>query len=904
MNIFKKILMLFMLGNLILNSSLSYADDIEIFINKTQTSHKVTVNPNILFVLDDSGSMQEGTVLMHYRYLQGKRWQTGPTCPIGSKYCSAVWGGEMRANVLINTMNELIDTLTNINIGIMTYASSAKRIGDGFVALNQEMIDLDTADKDKLKGIVYSSLKASGGTPTAEAVYQAATYMSELHHNNKYPKSPIKYECQKNHIILLSDGAPSRNGDLTNKNIKDLTGKNTCTWNPSKDTMYGGQGTDCIAEFLATKDQSSLPGDQFITTDAIGFAILDGSDEQTYLDTIVKAGGGGKIDPATGKPNGKAYLASEAKDLKDAFTSIISGAQSAVIDQNISNNNIDVSINSSNRAVHADSVFYPMYKPSTSAAWDGNIKRYQLKKINGIVKVFDANGVEAFNPNSTKLKDNARSFWSSTADGDNLEQGGVASKLPNSNDRKRVFFKNDHTPADANVNLLATNEYKFTNQNISSGSTTFTKILADANIAPSQYEVLRKYAIGLKDGTNESKILGDSHNSAPSAIAYRCPTALDSNGRCTITDPNTGDVTDNSDGIVVFGTNEGFVHFADIKTGTELAAFMPAQLVPNLDKLQKNGEGKVYGIDNPVTLWKNDLDRNGYIYKANESNPTTGEIVLAYVTMRRGGNAIYALDVTNILHGQLYLKWQIIGGKDGTKGFEDLGQTWSQPVKTRVRINGQIKDVLVFGGGYDESEDDFNEASGAKSGYNKNTTKGNAIYIVDALTDAKIWSAGSKAEHDLTLPSMLYSIPARVKVVATNADARANGLSDQIFVGDMGGQVWRLFINNDATSANQLVTVGTNKGLFAQLGSDEATQARRFYAEPDVALQVIDGKNVLTVNVGSGYRAHPLNTVIEDRFYSLRSTNVIPNVTDPATLNDVILTESSLYDCYGKSNSV
>jgi type IV pilus assembly protein PilY1 len=64
-------------------------------------------------------------------------------------------------------------------------------------------------------------------------------------------------------------------------------------------------------------------------------------------------------------------------------------------------------------------------------------------------------------------------------------------------------------------------------------------------------------------------------------------------------------------------------------------------------------------------------------------------------------------------------------------------------------------------------------------------------------------------------------------------------------------------------------------GVFASLGNaDEGTHpnssSRRFYNAPDVSLMKIDGRFVINIALGSGFRAHPINEEIQDRFYALR----------------------------------
>ncbi|MDL2425389.1 hypothetical protein M2C68_22870, partial [Pseudomonas sp. BAgro211] len=75
----------------------------------------------------------------------------------------------------------------------------------------------------------------------------------------------------------------------------------------------------------------------------------------------------------------------------------------------------------------------------------------------------------------------------------------------------------------------------------------------------------------------------------------------------------------------------------------------------------------------------------------------------------------YALDLTDRSNPKLL--WLIKGGT--TTGFEQLGQTWSPPVKTRIDIGGTVTDVLIFAGGYDPNQDNVSVQT--------DDTMGNAI---------------------------------------------------------------------------------------------------------------------------------------------------------------------------------
>jgi type IV pilus assembly protein PilY1 len=170
--------------------------------------------------------------------------------------------------------------------------------------------------------------------------------------------------------------------------------------------------------------------------------------------------------------------------------------------------------------------------------------------------------------------------------------------------------------------------------------------------------------------------------------------------------------------------------------------------------------------------------------------------------------------------------------------------------------------------------------------------EGRAIYIVDAETGARLWWAGpndgdadTSNDPDLILSDMTNSIPADI----TPVDIHNDGFIDYFFAADVRGQVWRFDVDNQAnTGASNLVT----GGRIAALGATAEANNRRFFNAPDVALIRNRTKgDILTIAIGSGFRAHPQNTAVDDRFYVLFDKNPF---SAPATYTT--LTESNLYD--------
>jgi len=163
-----------------------------------------------------------------------------------------------------------------------------------------------------------------------------------------------------------------------------------------------------------------------------------------------------------------------------------------------------------------------------------------------------------------------------------------------------------------------------------------------------------------------------------------------------------------------------------------------------------------------------------------------------------------------------------------------------------------------MGGGYDPANDTKTTRS--------SDGQGRALYIVDSDTGALIWSGGtsdsSQETFTKTFSDMHYSLPSDVRVIDLNGD----GLADQLYVGDMSGQLWRFDIVNGKTGADLV-----SGGVILDANGGNSAGNRMFFYPPSVALEKTrSGSFYLAVALGSGWRAHPLDTVVQDRFYVLR----------------------------------
>jgi type IV pilus assembly protein PilY1 len=132
---------------------------------------------------------------------------------------------------------------------------------------------------------------------------------------------------------------------------------------------------------------------------------------------------------------------------------------------------------------------------------------------------------------------------------------------------------------------------------------------------------------------------------------------------------------------------------------------------------------------------------------------------------------------------------------------------------------------------------------------------------------------------------MNFSIATTPAAVDLNTD----GYVDRLYVGDVGGQLWKFDVSASATLSGGVVTNWTGKRLFAAASGQanppatgEYYPTQAIYATPTLA---IDTSGNLWVYFGTGDRNHPNNTS-SNRFYGIKDNTTMTN--------GATLTESNL----------
>ena len=446
------------------------------------------------------------------------------------------------------------------------------------------------------------------------------------------------------------------------------------------------------------------------------------------------------------------------------------------------------------KTTSGDKIYMAFFKPSKGNFWEGNVAKYGISSDNQIV---DANGDPATWPNGA-MKNDAEPYWATIDWADDTKSNFIH----NSNRNIYTYLANltqfESTNADLTATILG-NPTRSTADiiNYVRGADVFDED-GDSDVAE-----------------NRSIITGDVLHSEPSIFQYRYADGT-------------------SKTMVYFGSNDGMLHAVlDVTEnsgahptvtshGTEEWAFIPPDQLPRLKEMIE-GFGHQSYVDATPRIYFKDIDGDGVVDSGD------GDKVILVCGARKGGTGYFALDVTDFSTPQ-YL-WRINQYDDSELGLgtpttiiAELGETWSEPQFSVVKTSDEETTgtpVFFVGGGY--SSDNFS---------------GKAVIAVEVLTGAvvKKFTTG-----------MNYSFPSSVLVV----DENDNGFVDKVYVGDLGGQMWRFasFVNSGSSPlafphCNENINSWTGQVFFK---TDDNNSGKFFYP-PSVTLE--KGYDVVFLGTG------------------------------------------------------
>ncbi len=694
--------------------------------------------------------------------------------------------------------------------------------------------DMDATSRVALTSAIQA-MNSNGGTPTTHRLIDAWNYYNGTAPAPGFTTSPVEYVCQRNYALMVTDGIPEGEGDflIGNQQLCEFDRLQAFAGVPG-DLNGDGKEDPASPNYLATTGQMFNCGSDYLDDAMLKvrgefplgntqnqpvafYAISFGFDfcqEPAPGDT--SPGGGSMLWRASKKYGGGDCLSAANPDelddkLREAINLIKNDAQSFVAPV--------VPVSQTNRTESGDRLYVALFSPREGQQeWPGNIKKYALNRDEGTIcnasSPTCASGSGEATLDDGTILGTAESFWDSStggASGSSVTSGGVGAVLQQSTIANRNIFTYTGTGVGALGGLdltAAAQAFSKTNAAITPGMLGL--------VAPDDTAIERDglidymYGVDVYDNDDDGDvtetrtwILGDIIHSVPLIVNYD---------------------TSGSNALIIVGANDGMLHAFDDASGAEVWAFVPPDVLGNLNLLRPG-----QASEHPFFV-----DASPKVYHG------AGGTKTLVFGLGRGGRAYYGLDITSKTSPQLL--WRV---NETTSGYAELGFTMSTPSLTKY-AGASGAPVAVVGAGYDMYFDD--PAVGSP---NTTDPMGRAIYVIDLATGNKLAEASPGG--------MDYAIPSDPLVFDVNGD----GIFDRGYIGDMGGNMWRI---RDDFSVELLFSTPSG---------------HRIYYQPDA---VINSGSVM-VYFGTGDRSSPLSTNVTDRFYGVRDDGT--NNLGEAALIDV-----------------
>ena len=838
---------------------------------------------------------------------------------------SAVY--DTKLNIAKTVIKNLLNSTSGVNFGVIRFDTTHSPTffttavsGLTYTTTIKNMEDIFTGTTTNKAALIQAvtALSSGGATQVGETMFEAMRYFqggapafstTGIGVTASKYTSPIKASCQKNYMIVVTDGESNSDDSATLKTICTL---GDCDGD-GKEPGNLNHSADDIAKYLYDTDLSSVYDlKQNVTTFTIGFG--DIGSNATAVDLLKRA-----ADSSHG--HGQAYLASNQSGLTSSLTQIVAN----IMEINTSFVAPVVPVSPDNKTSSASRMYLGLFKPLSGTSWAGNLKKYGLDSRrslvdnstppqyatyldvkNNVTNVPAPDGLDDRTGSSLTLGlssgsfiPGTTSFWSTASDAGQVEEGGVGGQL-----LTRTTARSIYTYLGSN-NVLTDVSNKFASTNTAITPTT----LAVADSVARDKLISYMYGYDAYDDnsngdTTEKRewILGDILHSKPVVLNYsKYIFNLSNEANCSI-----------NKSMIYVGANDGMLHAFKDCDGSELWAFVPPDALPNLQYTRSTNHTTY--LDSTVAMYVNDKAAYGNIVS------TDGDKAIILFGQRRGGGTnstpasgfYYALDVTDPATPKFM--WKI---SNATSGFSELAETWSEPKIAKVKTSTGYKMAAIFGGGYDNLNEDsrygatqtfvgtgavITSNTGAGTITSTGTSaplnpKGRGIYIVEIASligtaqvpdftnsGTKIWSY-TFADN----AAMTSSFASELSLL----DTEMSGYINRIYALDTAANLWRFDIGSGNTAT------WTGKKKFASNPGVDGTIGRKAFYKPTVTLEV--GYDM--VLFGTGDREHPQNKNVLDRIYGVKvrdadaaSTTVQTEATGPGGIGLYDVTTDQLQD--------
>ncbi|MFH2107198.1 MAG: hypothetical protein ABII93_00870 [Chrysiogenia bacterium] len=759
---------------------------------------------------------------------------------------------QVAKDVLKDVITELWtkDDAYNFGLGCFEDTSAGVRIMNNLQNATNLTGALNTF-KVKIDGMVPRTM-----TPLAEALadiwayfkcgQSCSNYMPESETNNGgcgenngvtgVPEvaCPIRNFCQKNYVIILTDGRSTSDdfsdskyygsifrtpvadwGDGDNHDPASYNLVQPSTFDPEycpnetcwKPSSSGTDFLDDVAWYMYHNDifpdniRPDMPDMQVVETFTIGFSI-----ENDLLKDTAKNG------------NGEFYTASDYGALKTALTSAITNI--------MLRNFAFASYTAPKRvttAVGEGATFIGYFMPSSKEIWDGHLQSYTM--YNKWFADSDNNGVL----DSTELAATPYELQTTcqyitgkkclqTVSMAATPNWDAADKLASLSIARKLYFL-DYSSGTPIPSI-------FSDANIDTLQGPFGFDLPDDNPMATDPLLYHNQALSIVSGISDKLHFGDVFHSDVVYVGAPLKGKIylqnyNPTPECDLSDVDgSGNPQDpncyqkfrldhaNRRKVLYVGTNTGIVHMIDANTpdsgdpyaaegGNEIWGFIPDEVLPSLKTIIIDPPKEfTYTTDGRMTA--DDIYCQGVA-----SNPW--KTILTF-GLKDGGQSYYALDITNVQNTPTFL-WKF-------KDAEYSANSWSKPIIGKILFSDGTSSydrwVVIVSAGRA-----FNNENIADS-------KGKAVFVLDAATGDVIWMIGYNSVNgadDLTStsemevnkfayvnpsgrpngqkhltkdPAFNYCIPSAITAI----DRDNNGYIDSIYCGNVAGHLFKIDLGN------------------------------------------------------------------------------------------------------------
>lgn len=638
-----------------------------------------------------------------------------------------------------------------------------------------------------------SKLSAQTWTPLGEALFEINRYWSgqKSYYSSVNYSSPIKYRCQKNFNIVITDGVSTKDNELPGLSSTypaesyqsfDSNGtKSTKSFKVCKDTSTVSsvscpaklEGSTVNNDFVGTSDDSAsygrairdvsafmfdkdmrtssdpVDGDgqsfddpkfprQNVTTYTIGFAIND-----VVLNAAAIVGGG------------EYYTAGDEDELalalKNAVSSIVA-----------STSNAGGVATMSEVTTAGNKIFQPVFNPK---GWYGELRCYTLDatQSNGIGTACSPNAKAVIPPTASRkiFSNRVGGLTTPAYDTATGKTGMFVATTPVATTTAFEF-----TDADANFNQLSAMQKALLSSDAAATATAAEKLTLQKNTV--------KYLRGVDTisgfRTRPNGLLGDIIDGQPTVVSAP-------SGQTPDPDYPAYKATYASRNLVFIGANDGMLHAFNIdkitspatyENMTELMGYIPSAVYPRLRGLRSPDYGDSAG--SPHAYHVNGSSRQADI-KLNKAWTT-----LLVGSLGQGGQGYHAIDATspNVLTTTSAVKWEWTDVNDPAMGY-----SFPTPLIYNVRDSETTAvPAVILANGYENAWDD--KASGGQ----KVDSNSSALYILNANTGALIKRIDVPGGEGLSSPA--------------GVDFGQDGVLDYVYAGDINGKLWRFDLTNSS----------------------------------------------------------------------------------------------------------